>query len=170
MGSRCVCGGTSAGSFVESGDGISVTGTGASGSPYVIAADPPAAVASLTLIVQDPASVVVTGDGQMFYTVPASLAGFTITSVNSSVPGAVSSSGAPTIQLARVRAGTPVDVLSTKSTIDATESSSYTAAIPSVVNTSNDDLTTGDFLRVDVDVAGTGAKGLQVIIGLLGPP
>lgn len=49
-------------------------------------------------------------------------------------------------------------------TIDANEVSSYTAATPGVVNPANDDLATGDLLRVDVDTAGTGAKGLVVSI------
>lgn len=60
-------------------------------------------------------------------------------------------------------------MLSTAVTIDATESSSYTAATPPVINASYDDLATGDFLRVDVDGAGSGAKGLQVIIDYLEP-
>jgi hypothetical protein len=78
----------------------------------------------------------------------------------------VSSSGAVTVQVARVRGGTPVDVLSTAITVDASETSSYTAATAPVINTSNDDVLTGDFLRVDIDGAGTGAKGLIVMVTL----
>lgn len=43
-------------------------------------------------------------------------------------------------------------------------SDSDAAATPGVVNPANDDLATGDLLRVDVDTAGTGAKGLVVSI------
>jgi len=68
--------------------------------------------------------------------------------------------------VARVRGGTPVDVLSTAITVDASETSSYTAATAPVINTSNDDVLTGDFLRVDIDGAGTGAKGLIVMATL----
>ena len=35
-----------------------------------------------------------------------------------------------------------------------------------VIDTSNDDVLTGDFLRVDIDGAGTGAKGLIVMVTL----
>lgn len=50
--------------------------------------------------------------------------------------------------------------------LDASETSSYTAATAPVINTSNDDVLTGDFLRVDIDGAGTGAKGLIVMVTL----
>ena len=46
--------------------------------------------------------------------------------------------------------------------IDANEVTSYTAATPAVVDTANDDLLTGALLRIDIDTAGTGAKGLIV--------
>lgn len=69
-----------------------------------------------------------------------------------------------TVQMARIRGGTPVDVLSTPVTIDANELTSYTAAAASVVNPANDDIAVGDMWRVDIDMAGTGAKGLQVIV------
>jgi hypothetical protein len=81
-----------------------------------------------------------------------------------------STSGTPTVQVARGRQASPTsdftysDVLSTLSTIDANEYDSSTAATAMVVNASNDDLATGDVLRVDVDVAGTGTTGLQVTI------
>ena len=55
------------------------------------------------------------------------------------------------------------DMLSTRITIDASEFTSYTAAA-AVIDTGNDDVATGDLIAVDVDVAGTGAKGLGVIL------
>jgi hypothetical protein len=118
------------------------------------------------VLVTDPAGdALVTGDGQAFLLVPSQLNGRNITSVAAAVT-TQSSSGAVTVQVARVRGGTPVDVLSTALTIDANETTSYTAATPAVINTSNDDLATGDLLRIDVDGAGTGAKGLIVSIGI----
>ena len=57
-----------------------------------------------------------------------------------------------------------VDMLSTRITVDANEKTSYTAAAAPVINASNDDVATGDILRVDVDVAGTGAKGLMILL------
>jgi len=121
------------------------------------------------LIVQIPQIEVVTGDGLMFFTVPDKLNNWLIDDVNIATPGTAASSGTTTVQIARVRAGTPVDVLSTKATIDATEFSSYTAAVGAVVDTANDDVVAGDFLRVDVDVAGVDAAGLQVIIKFRAP-
>lgn len=115
------------------------------------------------LVTNPTGSALAVGDGQGFFLVPASFNGKTIKSVHAGLTTA-SSSGTPTVQVARIRGGTPVDVLSTKVTIDASELTSYTAATPPVVDTANDDLATGDLLRVDVDVAGTGAKGLMVLI------
>ena len=100
-----------------------------------------------------------------FCVVPSELNNFVITALHAAVT-TVSSSGAVTVQVARVRGGTPVDVLSTAITVDASETSSYTAATAPVINTSNDDVLTGDFLRVDIDGAGTGAKGLIVMATL----
>jgi hypothetical protein len=118
----------------------------------------------VTLAVTDPnGDAITTGDGKAYFIVPSELNGRTITAVHAGLT-TVSSSGTPTIQLHNVTDS--VDVLSTAVTIDASEFTSYTAATAPVVNTSNDDLATGDRLRVDVDVAGTGAKGLQVMISV----
>lgn len=111
-----------------------------------------------------PTTAVAVGDGQIYFTVPSSLNGFNLSGAAASLPGAASISGAVTVQVARVRAGVAVDMLSTAVTIDEGETSSYTAATPAVVNALNDDVQTGDFLRVDVDGAGTGAQGLQVLL------
>lgn len=125
---------------------------------------------SVVMVAGGPSDVVVTGDGQWFFTVPDRLDGYLISEVHGAVPGAVSTSGVVTVQLARVRAGVAVDVLSTAVTIDANQATSYTAATPSVVNAANDDVAEGDFLRVDVDTAGTDAAGLQVIVDLVPAP
>ena len=55
-------------------------------------------------------------------------------------------------------------MLSTEITIDVSEFTSYTAATPPVIDTGHDGVATGDILRIDVDVAGTGAKGLIVVL------
>lgn len=118
------------------------------------------------VLVTDPNGAdLATGDGKAYLTVPAAWNGKSVLSIHAGLTTA-SSSGTPTVQVARIRGGTPVDVLSTAITIDANELNSYTAATPPVVNTANDDLSTGDLLRVDTDVAGTGAKGLMVMIAV----
>ncbi len=66
-----------------------------------------------------------------------------------------STTGIGTFQIARNRAGTYVDVLSTKLTIDANELSSSTAATAAVINAANDDVAEYDLLRIDLDVLST---------------
>jgi hypothetical protein len=97
-----------------------------------------------------------TGNGKMYWPVPEVLNGMNLTSAGASVL-TVSSGGTPTFQIHNVTDG--VDMLSTEVTIDATEYDSATADTPSVVDGGNDDVVTGDRLRFDCDVAGTGTKG-----------
>ena len=143
------------------GAGVSgVTGaTGPSGPPGV----PAAALAEVAI--GDPlGTALVLGDGQGFLLIPAALSGMNLTAVAAGVTTA-SSSGLPTIQIRRVRVGSAdVDMLSTKITIDVNEFSSYTAVTAPVINAANDDVVTGDRIMVDIDVAGTGAKGLVVAL------
>lgn len=118
----------------------------------------------VTLVVGGPGDLVEVGDGAMFYVVPPELDGLNVVEVQAAVPGAVSTTGNIVIQLVRLRSGAAADVLSTAVTIEEGARSSYTAASQSVVNTTNDDMATGDFLRVDVDSPGDAASGLQLVV------
>lgn len=110
--------------------------------------------------VSDPAGVAITtGDGKAYFRVGAELNGYNLSAVAAALT-TVSSSGIPTFQIANVTDG--VDMLSTKLTIDATETDSGTATAPAVIDATKDDVATGDMLRIDCDVSGTGAKGLIV--------
>lgn len=121
--------------------------------------------------VTDPnGTALTTGDGKAYFAIPGELSGYNLVDAEAAVT-TTSSSGLPTIQIARIRTGTgagTVDMLTTRVTIDAAEFTSFTAATPPVVNASNDDVlanaTSQDILRIDVDVAGTGTKGLMVIL------
>lgn len=114
------------------------------------------------VLVTDPnGSALTTGDGRAFIRIPSTLNGMNLVAVAASVD-TVSSSGLPTVQLRRKRSGSDADMLSTKLTIDASETDSSSAATAAVINTSNDDVATADRIYIDVDVAGTGAKGLLV--------
>jgi hypothetical protein len=114
------------------------------------------------ILVSDPnGSAITTGDGKAYFRIPSRMNGMDLVSCGASV-STVSSSGIPTVQLRRKRSGSDVDMLTTKITIDANEVDSSTAATASVINTSNDDVATGDQIYIDIDVAGTGAKGLIV--------
>lgn len=101
-----------------------------------------------------------TGDAKMIFTVPPILNGMNLVDADAMVYIAATS-GTPTIQIANVNIG---DMLSTPITIDRNEDNSYTAAIQPVIDTDKDHVATGDVLRIDVDVAGTGTKGLQVCL------
>ena len=112
------------------------------------------------LAVSDPnGAALTTGDGKAYFRVPSTLNGYNLIEVAAQV-STVSSSGLPTIQIRNVTDS--VDMLSTKITIDASEKDSSTAATPAVIDTSVDDVATADQLAIDVDVAGTGTKGLLV--------
>lgn len=116
-------------------------------------------IANVAILVTDPnGSAITTGDGKAYFRVNDYLTGMNLIGVGASV-STVSSSGPLTIQLRRVRAGSPADMLSTRITIDASETDSSTAAA-AVIDTANDDLLTGDQIHIDIDAAGTGAKGL----------
>lgn len=112
---------------------------------------------------------VTTGDGKVYVTLPSTLNGMNLVDVRANLGVAPSTSGTPTIQIARGRRASAtsalsfVDVLSTRITIDANEYDSKDATTSAVINTANDDIATGDVYRIDMDVAGTGTKGLDII-------
>ncbi len=124
----------------------------------------------LCLYVFDGVTAITTGDGKAYVRIPAELNGYNIIGVSASLIAAKSTSGTPTVQIARGRQPNATtthsfaDVLSTRITIDANEWDSKDATAAAVINTNNDDLVTGDLLRVDIDVAGTGSQGLIVTI------
>ena len=105
-----------------------------------------------------------TGDGKAYITIPDAINGMNLVDADIAVY-TVSSSGLPTVQLNNLDyGGGAADMLSTRMTIDTTELTSYTAAAPPVIDGTKDDVATGDRIRIDVDVAGTGTKGLDVIL------
>ena len=104
-------------------------------------------------------NVVVAGDGADYIAIPEDLDGAVLLKCEAFVSTA-SSSGTVQVQLHKLSAG--VDMLSTKLSIDVGELHSKTAASQPVVNPANDDVAWGDYIRIDVDNAGTGAKGLEV--------
>ena len=117
----------------------------------------------IELKIIDDTTVLTTGDGKLSFCIPASLDGSVLRQVAAFV-STVSSSGTPTIQIRNVTDS--VDMLSTRITIDANEKTSYTAAAPAVIDPTKNILQKGDIIAIDVDVAGTGAKGLGVILEL----
>jgi len=108
-------------------------------------------------------TAVATGDGKAYFFIPAEITGWNLVAV-AACAFTVSSSGVVgPIQLYNLMDS--VDMLSTGITIDAGEFTSYTADTPAVIDTTHDDVATGDRIRVDVDTsAGTGTKGLHLIL------
>ena len=114
-------------------------------------------------IVSDTASVVA-GDDARRYTTTDDLGGTFIRSVHATLT--TSGSSATVIQVHNITTGD--DLLATATTIDSGDTSSYPSATPHVVDDTGDPqvnfVTRGDVFRVDVDSAGTGAKGLVVLL------
>ena len=109
-------------------------------------------------------TTVSTGDNKRRFTVTDDLGGTRLRSAHVTLTTAGSST--TTVQVHNIT--TADDLLSTRTTVDASETTSYTAATPHVVNATGTPpvnyITRGDVLRVDVDGAGTGAKGLEVLL------
>ena len=116
---------------------------------------------AISLLDADSPVTVVNGIASARLFIPPLVNGFVLSDADACVITA-STSGTPTFQIRNVTDS--VDILSTRITIDANEKTSYTAATQPVINTSNDDVATGDELRFDCDVAGTGTTGLTIIL------
>jgi len=121
---------------------------------------------TVIILVSDPnGDAITTGDGKAYFFIPAAWDGFNLIAVQAHVT-TVSSSGAPLIQVRNVTQ--TADMLSTRITIDQSEKNSKDAT-PAVIDTSNDDVANGDEIAIDIDTAGTGAKGLMVALTFEAP-
>jgi hypothetical protein len=98
------------------------------------------------------------GNGTVGFTVPASMTAHNLASAIAAVH-TKGVTGTLDIQIRRRRAGTDADMLSTKITVG-----DEWYAADGVIDTSNDDIQTGDHIFIDVDAvhSGTAAKGLSV--------
>lgn len=105
-------------------------------------------------------TAVAIADGTIGIPVTADLNGWDIVGVQANVY-TKGVTGTTDVQVRRQRGATDTDVLSTKVTIG----DEYYAA-DGTINTSNDDLATGDMIFVDVDAvhSGTAPNGLSVTI------
>lgn len=110
---------------------------------------------SVVVAVTAPDGDLATGDSKAIFTVPAALNGMNLVSARATVETVGSSS--TTVQIRNVTDSH--DMLSSVITIAASAH-----AGGGTVNTTYDDVATDDRLAVDVDSAGTGAKGLNVVL------
>jgi len=100
------------------------------------------------------------------FTIPKNVDGMNLVDADMAIY-TTSSSGLPTVMVHNLTDTS--DMLSTAITIDVSETDSKTAAAASVVNASEDDVVEGDVIRIDIDGAGTGTKGLSVRLGFQKP-
>ena len=113
----------------------------------------------------DMTTAITTGDGKAYFTVPAKLNGWNLIRAN----GSFYTAGSATSALIQIHNITQAaDMLTTRITIEATEATSYTG-VPGVVDAANDDVATGDRLRIDVDQIGTAAAGGIAILEFQAP-
>lgn len=112
---------------------------------------------TMSVLVND-STALTSGDGKAYFPrIPSHMNGWNITEVAANM---VAGTGQVTIMIHNLTQS--ADILSTALTIDANEKDSKDAATPAVIDTNEDDLQTGDRLRVDIDGAGTGTTWLDV--------
>jgi len=116
---------------------------------------------TVILKVYNEASAIATGDGKMYFAVPATMNGMNLVSCGGHLYTAATS-GVVQVQIANVTSA--VDMLSAADLLewDATEKDTITATSAAVINTANDNVLTGEEIRVDIDAAASGAKGMEV--------
>lgn len=109
-------------------------------------------IESIGVALSDETTAITTGTAKVTIRMPYA---FTLTAVRANLNTA-SSSGLPTVDINENGS----TILSTKLTIDASEKTSTTAATAAVISDAN--LADDAEITFDIDVAGTGAKGLKV--------
>jgi hypothetical protein len=100
-----------------------------------------------------------TGNGITHFVIPSTLDGKNLFSVGAHVYTVGTGGSITNVQINN--STTTNDMLSTPLTIDLNESDSSTAATPAVIG-SNNGVSTGDVIRIDVDAVATNTKGLEV--------
>jgi hypothetical protein len=109
---------------------------------------------SIPIACSDETTALTTGAGKVTFRMPYAL---TLTKIKASLTTA-STSGLVTVDVNK----NGVSLFSTLLTIDVNEKTSATAATPAVLSTTV--LVDDDEITIDIDVAGTGAKGLKVYL------
>jgi hypothetical protein len=108
----------------------------------------------IAVAISDESTAITTGTAKVTIRAPRAM---TLSTVLGSL-NTVSSSGIPTFDV-NVNG---VTILSTKLTIDVSEKTSVTAAIPVVLSSTA--IAADDEITFDIDVAGTGAKGAKIVL------
>lgn len=111
---------------------------------------------TMTVAVSDEITSITTGTAKITMRAPFAM---TLTSIPRASLSVASTSGIPTVDI-NVN-GTSI-LGANKLTIDANEKTSITATTPTTIATSS--IADDDEITMDIDVAGTGAKGLKVAL------
>lgn len=152
---------TSSGTFATASEINTGTETAKSNTPDALAGSVFGTKNVVVKAVADDTDLAV-ADGVTHFTIPIEMNGMNLVSVGAHIY-TVSSAGLPTFQIHNLT--DTADMLSTRVTIDASEYDSKDAATAAVIDTTHDDVVTGDVLRFDCDVAGTGTKGMEIRLG-----
>jgi hypothetical protein len=125
---------------------------------------------TVVLKVYNEASAIASGDGKMYFTVPAALNGMNLTSVGGHLYTAATS-GVVGVMIRNVTSA--VDMLSAAKILewDVTEKDTATAGAASaaVISTANDGVATGEEIAIDIDAAASGAKGMEIRLSFKTP-
>jgi hypothetical protein len=108
-----------------------------------------------------------TGDGKKYWPVPPEIGGMVLVYAHALHP-VYGTTNTSLIQVNNVTKAQ--DMLSTRLSVDSLETGSDTAATPAVIDSTKNNVSTYDILRIDVDqVHTTPAKGLVVTLGFRKP-
>jgi len=123
---------------------------------------------TVVLKVYNEASAIASGDGKMYFTVPAALNGMNLVSCGGHLYTAATS-GVVGVQIYNVDSA--IHMLSRAMEWDATEKDTVTAAASSAakIDTAADGVLTGEALRIDIDAAASGAKGMEIRLSFRTP-
>ncbi len=110
--------------------------------------------------VSDETTAITTGTAKVTFRMPFACS---MTALPRANLNTVSSSGAPAIDINK----NGTTIFSTTLTIDASEFTSVTAATPAVLSSSPTTFADDDEITIDIDTAGTGAKGLKVTMNVV---
>ena len=114
-------------------------------------------------VVEDGTALPTAGDGKMSVTIPIELNGMNMVSVGAHVYTA--SDGGTAVNVTLYNATDTHEMLTTAITIDNAGVDSKDATTPALIDVNEDDVVTGDVIRVDLNQIGTNAKGLEVRMG-----
>jgi hypothetical protein len=109
----------------------------------------------MTIALSDETTSITTGVSKITFRAPFAM---TLTQIPRASLSVVSSSGNPAVDINK----NGVSIFSTTLTIDANEKTSTTAATAAVLSTTT--FADDDEITMDIDTAGTGAKGLKVTL------